>query len=165
MSHNEPAGRSHRSWITETSSNDVEPSRLSRMLEQVGWVELGFTFLALAAYDLIAWLLGGFGITAARCPGAQCGQAAEHVIPLPIQIQILHDAYWVIPVLFALPLLVGLVLRRWLALIAVLQIVACGFVMLHIVDKANVLDDRLHGRVPCWNVAYTPTTCPWDARS
>jgi|GEM_PF-2956720 len=165
MSRTEPAGRAKPSWSTGTSSNDVEPSRLSRILEQVGWVELGFTVLALAAYDLIAFFLGGFAITQARCPGGQCGPVALRAIPLPTQIQILHDAYWVIPVLFALPLLVGLVLRRWLLLIAVLQIVACGWLMLHIVGKASVLDDRLHGRVPCWNAAYTPTTCPWDAHS
>jgi hypothetical protein len=166
MSLSNSADRSSLSWSTETSSsNEIEPSRWSRMLEQVGWVELGFTVVVLAVYDLIAFLLGGFGITEARCPGAQCGQAAEHAIPLPTQIQILHDSYWVIPVVFALPLLVGLFLRRWLVLIAVLQVVACGLLMLHIVGKANVLDDRLHGRVPCWNKSYSAADCPWDGRS
>lgn len=165
MSRTEPTRPNLASWSTETSSsNEVEPGRLNRLLEQVRWFELGFTVVALAVYDLIAFLLGGFGITEARCPGANCGQAANQAIPLPTQIQILHDSYWLIPVLFALPLLIGLFLRRWLVLIAVLQVVACGLLMLHIIGKANVLDDRLHGRVPCWNVKYTPTDCPWDSR-
>lgn len=165
MSRTEPADRKSTSWSTETSSsNELEPSRLSRLLEQVGWVELGFTVVVLAVYDFIAFFLGGFGITEARCPGANCGQSANRPIPLPTQIQILHDTYWLIPVLFALPLLVGLFLRRWLLLIAVLQVVACGLLMLHIVSKANVLDDRLHGRVPCWNKSYSATNCPWDSQ-
>jgi hypothetical protein len=86
-------------------------------------------------------------------------------IPLSTQIQILHDTYWLIPLLFALPLLIGLFLRRWLIVIALLQVVACGLLMLHIVSKANVLDDRLHGRVPCWSAKYTPANCPWDGHS
>jgi len=165
MSLSSSADQSRPSWSTETSSsNESEPSRLSLLLERVGWYELGFTVIALAVYDFIAFLLGGFGITEARCPGANCGQAVNRAIPLPTQIQILHDTYWVIPLLFALPLLIGLFLRRWLILIALLQVVACGLLLLHIVGKANVLDDRLHGRVPCWNTKYTPTNCPWDSR-
>lgn len=165
MSRTEPAGPSQLSWSTATSSsNEPEPSRLSRLLEQVRWVELGFTVVVLAVYDFIAFLLGGFGITEARCPGAHCGQPTNKPIPLPTQIQILHDTYWLIPVLFALPLLVGLFLRRWLLLIAVLQVLACGLLLLHIVSKAHLLDDRLHGRVPCWDRSYSPTSCPWDSQ-
>lgn len=161
MSLSQPAGRSQPSWSTETSSTEPRHPRLSRFLERTGWFEMAFTVVALGIYDFAAFFLGGVGISEARCPGS-CGPAGTKTIPLPTQLQILHDSYWLIPVLLALPLLIGLFLRRWLVLIALLQVLVCAFLMVHIVSRAQLLDDRMHGRVPCWNEKYTPTTCPWD---
>jgi hypothetical protein len=164
MSLTEPAGRNQASWSTGTGSTGPRHPRLSRFLERTGWFEIAFTVVALGIYDLIAFLLGGVGINEARCPGGNCGPATSKFIPLPTQLQILHDSYWLIPVLLALPLLVGLLLRRWLVLMAVVQVVVCAFLMMHIVSRAQLLDDRIHGRVPCWDTRYTPTNCPWGGR-
>ena len=83
------------------------------------------------------YFLGGVGISEARCPGGQLwAEPDSKFIPLPTQLQILHDASWLIPVLLALPLLVGLFLRRWLVLIAIVQVLVCAFLMVHIVNRA-----------------------------
>ena len=165
MSVTEPAGRSQPSWSTATSSTEPKHPRLSRLLERIGWIEILFTVVALAVYDFLAFFLGGVGITEARCPGGSCGQAESKPIPLQTQLQILHDSYWLIPVLLALPLLIGLILRRWLVWMVVVQVAVCAFLMMHIVSKAQLTDDRLHGRVPCWNKSYSATNCPWDGHS
>jgi hypothetical protein len=167
MSRTEPADRKNTSWSTPTSSTEQRHPRLSRFLERTGWFEIGFTVVALGIYDFIAYFLGGVGITEARCPGARCTPAdsASKFIPLPTQIQILHDAYWVLPVLLALPLLVGLLLRRWLVLMVLVQVVVGLFLLFHIVGHAKLLDDRLHGRVPCWNPKHPPINCPWADHS
>ena len=161
MSATQPSGRSQPSWSTPTSSTAPRHPRLSRLIERIGWIELLFTLLALAVYDFLAFFLGGVGITEARCPRGSCGQGASKPIPLPTQLQILHDARWIIPVLLALPLLVGLFLRRWLVLIAVLQVLVCIVVLVHIDARAQLTDDRMHGRVPCWNKDFSATNCPW----
>jgi hypothetical protein len=161
MSATQPSGRSQPSWSTTTSSAELRHPRLSRLIERIGWIELLFTLLALAVYDFLAVFLGGVGITEARCPGGGCGPADSKFIPLPTQLQILHDARWIIPVLLALPLLVGLFLRRWLVLIALLQVAVCVFLLVRIDARAQLTDDRLHGRVPCWNKAFSATNCPW----
>jgi len=165
MSATQPSGRSQPSWSTTTSTTELRHPRLSRLIERIRWFELLFTLLALAAYDFLAFFLGGVGITEARCPGGSCGQAESKPIPLPTQLQILHDARWIIPVLLALPLLVGLFLRRWLVLIALVQVAVCIVLLVHIDAKAQLTDDRLHGRVPCWNKAFSATNCPWDGHN
>jgi len=166
MSRTEPVGRSQPSWRTDTSSsNEREPSRLSRLVERIDWAAVLFTVVGLAVYDFLVYFLGGVGITEARCPGGNCGGADSKFIPLPTQLQILHDSYWLIPVLLGLPLLLGLFLRRWLVLIAVVQVLVGAFLMVHIVNRAQLMDDRIHGRVPCWNVKYTPTNCPWGGHA
>jgi hypothetical protein len=164
MSLSQPAGQSQPSWSTATSSTEPKHPQWSRFLERTGWFEIGFTVVALGIYDFMAFFLGGLGINEARCPGGNCGGPNSKSIPLPTQLQILHDSYWLIPVLLALPLLVGLFLRRWLVLMVVVQVVVCAFLMTHIVSRAHLVDDRIHGRVPCWNIKYTPTNCPWDGR-
>ena len=156
---------SQPSWSTATSRTESRYPRLSRLIERTRWFELVFTVLALLVWDFAAFFLGGVAINELRCPASACGPANSKAIPLPTQLQILHDATWVMPVLLALPLLVGLFFRRWLVLIALVQVMVCAFLLVHIVGQAQLTDDRLHGRVPCWNKAYTPTNCPWEGHN
>src|SRR5689334_21524428 len=103
MSLSQPAGQSQPSWSTETSSTELRHPRLSGLLARIGWIEILFTVVALAVWDFIAFFLGGVAINELRCPASACGPSNLKAIPLQTQLQILHDATWVIPVLLALP--------------------------------------------------------------
>ncbi|MEO6700568.1 MAG: hypothetical protein ABI140_03405, partial [Jatrophihabitantaceae bacterium] len=149
-----PANRS-QSWSAGASYGSTPPRypRLSRLVGRIGWIELTFTVLALFAYDLCAVIIVGLSAHAARCPRLNCSMAT--------QLQISHDSYWLVPLTLALPLLVGLIVRKFRIMIALLQVAVCMFLLVHVIASARLTDDRLHGRVPCWNPSYSAAECPW----
>jgi len=114
--------------------------------------------LAVLVLDVVVYIIGVF-VTAFA---AECG--AFSCATLTAKLHLLRIGLWAILAIALLPLAIAFLRRRQRILVAIVQVVVCGSLLLSNLQQQDTLRGRINGTVPCWNPAYTPAECPWGQR-